>query len=235
MLSSRGSWKRIRRIIGGAIVSSNLFAFPSSISLAGNTSSSSGVNYDLNCDKGILRISGKGVVTQDWAKKLPKYKSLCRDSKFLESTRPISDVAKTLLGDDFDFVEHFIRNDVKHVVIENGITEIKEEAFKYCFGITNVSISNTVKKIGNRAFISCTSLMQVEFPNSLGHVKKMGNEVFKDCSSLVEINVSDSDNTEIEIGRNIFQGCTSLVTIPQIFRNERDKYYGCINLLDIYN
>ena len=40
------------------------------------------------------------------------------------------------------------RNDIKSLVIENGITQIGEYAFNECHGLTRVDISDSVLSIG---------------------------------------------------------------------------------------
>ena len=43
------------------------------------------------------------------------------------------------------------RNDIKSLVIENGITQIGEYAFNECHGLTRVDISDSVLSIGGWA------------------------------------------------------------------------------------
>ena len=44
------------------------------------------------------------------------------------------------------------------MTIPNSVTEIGDEAFEYCSGLTSVTIGNSVTKIGNYAFEGCSGL-----------------------------------------------------------------------------
>ncbi len=58
-------------------------------------------------------------------------------------------------------------NEVTELSIPNTITEIKEDAFKGCEGLTKVIIPNSVTSIGYDAFYNCSSLADVVIPNSV--------------------------------------------------------------------
>ena len=58
--------------------------------------------------------------------------------------------------------------------------------------------------IGNSAFSSCSSLLEIVIPNS---VTSIGNSAFSSCSSLLEIVIP---NSVTSIGSNAFIKCTSL-------------------------
>src|SRR6185369_6332772 len=47
---------------------------------------------------------------------------------------------------------------------------IEAAAFNSCFGLTNVTIPNSVTSIGNNAFSYCTSLTNVTIPNSVTNI-----------------------------------------------------------------
>lgn len=49
-------------------------------------------------------------------------------------------------------------NDVKNVVVENGVTSIGTYAFYYCYELTSVTIPDSVTSIGDYAFFNCYSL-----------------------------------------------------------------------------
>ena len=124
------------------------------------------------------------------------------------------------------------------------VTSIGEYAFRFCSGLTSVTIGNNVTSIGNCAFGSCTGLTSVTIPNS---VTSIGEYAFDGCSSLTYVNISDIaawcaisfdynplyyahklylngtlvtelviPNSVTSIGNYAFSGCTGLtsVTIP---------------------
>ncbi len=65
--------------------------------------------------------------------------------------------------------------------IPNSVTNIGNNAFNNCSGLTNVTIPNSVTSMGGGAFINCSGLKSVTIPNS---VTSMGSYVFASCLSL---------------------------------------------------
>ena len=52
---------------------------------------------------------------------------------------------------------------IKQIIIGGGITHIGNNAFRYCTGLTDVTIPTTVTSIGERAFIGCSKLAEVNY------------------------------------------------------------------------
>ncbi|MCI6075951.1 MAG: leucine-rich repeat protein [Catenibacterium mitsuokai] len=103
------------------------------------------------------------------------------------------------------------KDNIKKVMIEDGITSISSNAFYDCPNLTEVSIANTVTIIESSAFRNCTSLKSISFPSN---VTKLGNNVLTNCTSLEDINIPGSVT---EIGDYAFSHCTSLenLTLPE--------------------
>jgi hypothetical protein len=74
--------------------------------------------------------------------------------------------------------------------IPDGVTNIAEDAFEYCGGLTRVTIADDVTSIGDSAFEYCASLTNVMIPAS---VTNFGLDVFDYCPSLTAITV-DTNN-----------------------------------------
>jgi len=66
-------------------------------------------------------------------------------------------------GNVENFLPADLRDDVKSVQIDSGITGIGDSVFKDCTNLTNVSISETVDSLGDNTFDGCTSLEVIEF------------------------------------------------------------------------
>ena len=100
---------------------------------------------------------------------------------------------------------------IPETVMYNGtaytVTSIGDWAFRWCQGLTSVSIPNTVTSIGSNAFSSCWDLTSVTFRNSLVSI---GDYAFYYCSGLTSI---DIPNSVTSIGDNAFQGCSGLTSI----------------------
>ena len=102
------------------------------------------------------------------------------------------------------------REDIKEVIIKEGVTVIGSDAFCGCLSLTSITIPDSVTVIGQYAFRRCTSLTSITIPDS---VTKIGGWAFNGCTSLTSITIPDSVT---EIGVCAFEGCTSLtsITIP---------------------
>jgi len=97
------------------------------------------------------------------------------------------------------------------VCIPDGVKHIAAESF-FQSNITRVTIPQSVKKIGTRAFCDCKKLVSVEFPSEL---RTIDSYAFSYCTALTAVTVPDSIE---ELARSIFQGCTALTTV-QLPRN----------------
>jgi len=80
---------------------------------------------------------------------------------------------------------------ITSISIGDSIKTIGERAFYNCKNVTSVSLGTKVSKIGAAAFKSCTSLTKIEiknqsYPYSLSEI---GESAFENCSSLTEIKV----------------------------------------------
>lgn len=108
------------------------------------------------------------------------------------------------------------------MIIPEGITEIKNDAFEGAKYITDVRLPSTLKKIGNSAFAFC-NLNYVSLPDGLEHI---GQGAFWYCPLNSQPLVLPSSLTSI--GQNAF-GYTQAETVVwplnlinvhgQIFRN----------------
>ena len=71
-----------------------------------------------------------------------------------------------------------------------SVTVIDENAFEFCYYLTEVIIPDSVTIIGKSAFVGCEELVGVTIPAG---VTTLGDYVFSGCSSLQSIEV-DADN-----------------------------------------
>lgn len=116
---------------------------------------------------------------------------------------------------DFPFYEDkrpWGKKKIKRIVIEEGITHIGDNSFQshnYQYGIQNVSISQSVKTIGEDAFFCC-QLTSVSMPS----ITSIGYGAFCCCEQLSSVKFS---NDLISIGSHAFASCYSLssIDIPQ--------------------
>ena len=93
---------------------------------------------------------------------------------------------------------------IKSVIIEDGITEIGQYAFNFCYNLISVSIPESVKVIDNGAFYYCSGLESVTIPKG---VETIGEVSFYACESLTEVIIP---NNVITVVNNAFTGCMNL-------------------------
>ena len=93
---------------------------------------------------------------------------------------------------------------ITSVTIENGVTNIGSNAFRYCSTLTSVVIPDSVTSIGGWAFAYCYDLTSVVIPEG---VTSIAYYAFQSCSSLTSIVISKGVTS---IGYNAFYNCSSL-------------------------
>ena len=121
------------------------------------------------------------------------------------------------------------RSAISTIVIEEGITEIEENAFRNYGEVSAVYISSTVTEIGDRAFYYTTSLESITIPAS---VTKMGEFVF--YGGMLK-SVTFAPGATI-VSEKTFRGCEHLesVTLPSsITTIESRAFYECTALKEI--
>lgn len=142
----------------------------------------------------------------------------------------LSDDGKTIKG---------VNDNVVHLIIPDGVTNIGSNAFKNCTSLQNIVIPNSVISIESCAFYGCTDLTSITIPDSVvsigfsaftgcsgltsvtigNGVKKIGDGAFSCCSGLTSVAIPDSVTT---IGEGVFGSCSGL---SHIVVNSNNKYY----------
>ena len=77
-----------------------------------------------------------------------------------------------------------VKKDIKKIVIPESVKRIGDVAFYSCTSLKSIEIPESVNSIGSGAFWNCTSLKSIEIPES---VKSIGDKAFIDCTSLEEV------------------------------------------------
>jgi len=124
----------------------------------------------------------------------------------------------------------YYRDNIKTIIIGNGVSSISDNAFFQCRNLISVNISNSVRTIGRGAFDVCSSLAFVSIGNN---VASIGSEAFRACHELVSLTIG---NNVTSIGNNAFHTCLKLpsVTIPNSVEYLGDRiFYGCDSLVSV--
>lgn len=100
-----------------------------------------------------------------------------------------------------------VKDQIKRIVIKEGVTSISGAAFQECTNLTSVSIPNSVTEIEGGAFMDCTSLVDIELPTSITDIPPM---IFWKCTSLKKITIPENVTV---IGDNAYAWCESLEEI----------------------
>jgi hypothetical protein len=114
------------------------------------------------------------------------------------------------------------REDIKSILIPNGVEEIECGAFQECINLEEIIIPESVIKIGQSAFYNCKKLIEIELPPSLTVIDSF---VFGCCFNLLSVHIPDSLTT-IESGA--FMGCDKLkgIALPEDCLEESKNYCG---------
>ena len=104
------------------------------------------------------------------------------------------------------------------MTISDSVKGIGDYAFSYCSGLTNVVIPNGVVWIGSYAFCNCIGLTSVSIPAS---VTSIGDHLFSGCNNLCRIDVTYTDDCWYDILQYdyAFLGCPSYVDIHKYDSN----------------
>ena len=86
------------------------------------------------------------------------------------------------------------------ISIPNSIKEIGDSAFMDCYNLTSIIIPNSVTKIGNYTFSDCDKLASVTLPQGIDQIE---NNMFTGCSSLESVDIPE---TVARIGSGAFSG-----------------------------
>lgn len=115
------------------------------------------------------------------------------------------------------------RDEIKSIVLEEGVTRIGDYAFYDCTALTSVEIPEGVTQIGESAFSCCQSLESVTIP---GSVTEIGEGAFESCDSMMALELTSGLK---RVGAFAFSECFSLraLDLPDtVERIERSAFTG---------
>lgn len=163
--------------------------------------------------------------------------------------------------DDYDFMPssgvwnspwYGYREDIKTILVEDGVTHIGNEAFHYYYrNVTKISLPQTLTSIGDNAFYHCTGLPYIILPDrltSIGEmafahcenmlsieipksVTKLEDHAFFSCDSLIRVSLPGSIGV---LNNNVFLDCCALrsIVIPEGITAIKDSVFGSCDLLE---
>ncbi len=117
-------------------------------------------------------------------------------------------------------------DEIKHIVIADGVTSISRLAFSYCVNLESVTLGSGVTTIGDYAFYYCESLIDITFPDSLTEI---GLYAFCGCESLTSVIIPFSVQT---IDNGAFRNCTNLEDV--YYEGTEEQWIEIIPRQDLY-
>ena len=125
----------------------------------------------------------------------------------------------------FSSSQPYLSCHAKTVIVEEGITRIKN-AFASMKDIQSVSLPNSLKAIGEAAFLDCSNLKEITIPNSITTIDPYA---FLRCTSLENITIP---NSVTSIGDQAFGNCTNLKSVT-IEDGVKGIFYGSFDECDL--
>ncbi len=134
-----------------------------------------------------------------------------------------------------------IRNQIKKIVIEKGVTAIGDLTFTMCTEVTDIDLPVGLTSIGDSAFYRCKSLTDIEIPSE---VTSIGRSALSGCDSLNSINVPEENNTYSTYDGILYNkdrtillqcpGAKSTIMFPEGLIDIGDRaFWSCKGLSDI--
>ena len=123
-----------------------------------------------------------------------------------------------------------ILNEIKSIRIEEGVTDISDDAFNNCTFLETVFFPASLKSIGYFAFMNCNSIREIIIPDNVEYI---GSHAFASCDSLRRVVIG---NAVSEIMRCTFEGCEQLekVSLPKsLIRIDDSAFYRCLSLKEV--
>ena len=109
------------------------------------------------------------------------------------------------------------REQIKLVIVGQGVTSIGSSAFQDCKNLETVSLPGSLTALGEAAFLRCGELTNVKLPASL---KSVGEDCFTGCEKLELLNLTGVPDEIMEL-RTSLEGT---VTLPAGVKNARLRW-----------
>ena len=117
---------------------------------------------------------------------------------------------------------------VTHVLIDESVDDVEDNAFDGCECLLTVDTHNSLRKVGKMAFSGCRSLRQI----NLKSVVEIDQRAFYGCENLEFVEFGDYLKT---IGKSAFSYCFSLkhLKLPSIIAIGLAAFWNCKRLKDV--
>ncbi|MBE5730325.1 MAG: leucine-rich repeat domain-containing protein [Clostridiales bacterium] len=119
---------------------------------------------------------------------------------------------------------------MRNITIPESITRIGPRTFYSCALLESITFEGAITSIGEYSFCGCMNLKNITIPES---VTSIGNEAFFGCFLLKSITIPDS---VVSMGNAVFSDCTNLESITigdSLSAIKSYSFFGCAKLKSI--
>ena len=100
---------------------------------------------------------------------------------------PMGDYKRVYINGEEISDTPWLRKDIVHAVVDNGVTSIGDRVFKALYNLEDITGLENIESVGGRAFYNASSLTSVDLPN----VQEIGTNAFIGTSSLEYAGIPD--------------------------------------------
>ena len=131
-------------------------------------------------------------------------------------------------GDIFIYRGGHVPLHVTHVLIDESVNEVEDDAFRDCEHLVKVDTHDGIRRIGRFAFYYCKSLKRI----NLNSVVEIDESAFNGCVNLESLEFGDRLETIVNCA---FESCSSLkhLKLTSITTIGNCAFNDCTSLIDI--
>ena len=218
MKNNKSVSKRVLSLVMSVVLVVSTFMSVMVVDAAAVTVPGPNLQYTFDSNTGTLTISGQG---------------------------DMYDFRDTNLGLNHQVPWTSVKEQIKTVIVEEGVTGIGEYSFFKCENLTSVQLPSTLKIIRGAgatggyagtntlsygAFRQCVSLESIVFPEGLETIEAVA---FRECTSLKKVVLPDSLTS---LGTGAFVNCSGLAEVTfgsGLTEIPVECFYNCSNLATI--
>lgn len=156
---------------------------------------------------------------------------------------------------DSDIPWYKYRKQVKTIIVNSGITQLCESAFRDCYNATSVFIPKSVRKFCSRAFWNCTKLSAINYDGTINDWAAIDFQVIYGSDNTIQfscnpimyahgLTINGSKQTTIDLREfsgnlkeqsfEFYKDATSIIIGENVSSIYSTTFYECTNVTDVY-